>query len=116
MLPQGQFVFEQAGAVIGSDAGSTATARTNDPVFALDAIGSREIVTLLDRDIAVIKAATRGPEQERAAQIHFTRRAHVVVWDSILVTSVDDDYRLDLRDSNGKVIATIHVDRPRRDV
>gem|GEM_PF-675480 len=63
-------------------------------------------------DLLVQKVTSPNGVTVRALQ--FSPRAHVAVWDSLIATAVSDRYQIDLRQTNGHIVASFGVERPRR--
>jgi hypothetical protein len=116
MLRDGSAVLEQGGAMFGDEGKPGEITRIDDPIVVLDRANSTEIARIPDREIAVLATRYQDGPSASSFPIRFSRRAHVVVWDSVIATTSDDSYRIDLRSRDGKIRSAIQIPRPRRAV
>jgi hypothetical protein len=89
---------------------------------------SQATVTLISPDRRRVKVVAKVPDMEMALIVShyhkkpmtvshplgFSKSALVVVWDSAIVTSSNDDYAVDLRTRDGRIVSRIRVPRTRR--
>jgi predicted DsbA family dithiol-disulfide isomerase len=91
--------------------------RSSASVGVLPPSGAGTVIARIP-DVEIVNLETRyeGTRGTEARPLHLSRRAHISVWDTTIVTGTGDGYRLDLRDRTGRIYASIVVDVPRRAV
>jgi hypothetical protein len=96
---------------------ATANRITRPPVdlLALDLRRSeaQDIVSLPDLELVLRQHRIQGKEGTKSDVLGFTRRAHALVWDTVIATGVGEGYTIDLRRSDGKILSRLQVRRPR---
>lgn len=114
-LPGGRLVLTDAGVIQPGVRGRVT--RTSASIFVL-APGSpgRSVAHIPDLDVAVVSASWRGRPSEMTAPIGFSRTAQTIVWDTLIATSTEVGYGLDLRNSEGRIVRRLTVAAPRRSV
>lgn len=112
-LPAGRFVLFAPGLVQDGIPGRNSRATAS--VLLLDPTGTvRSIATLPDLEITVVESRYGGRRQEILAPLGNSRLAQAIVWDTLIGTTSQDAFSVDLRTAEGKVVSSLRVQRPRR--
>lgn len=74
----------------------------------------RPLAALPDLDLEVVATNYRGKAGRTPDMIRHSPMAHVAAWDTVVVTARSDAYRVDLRDSTGRIQRQLRVVLPRR--
>jgi hypothetical protein len=77
---------------------------------------ARVVAQLPDFETVLFQTRYEGGPGEESVPLGFSRTAHAIVWDSVIVTAVGEGYRLDLRNGAGRVVAQLSVAVSRRPV
>ena len=112
VLPGGRLVLSSAG-IVGrqpprSEALVTVASLTGDT--------AREVARIPDLELVMVETRYRGRVRNLAQPLQLTRRASIVVWDTVIAVATGDGYRIDLLSSSGKTVGSIRMDRARRAV
>jgi predicted DsbA family dithiol-disulfide isomerase len=112
-MPNGDVILYQAGRVQPTQ--SDGIVRTKASVLRLTAGGAISEIAVVP-DLEVTQQATQyfGKPGRSTELLDFTRRGHVQVWDSSLVTASGDGYSFDVRGGAGQLLSRVVVGRPRR--
>jgi hypothetical protein len=117
MLPGNRLVIHAGGAVMGEGRpDSIVRPQRSVAIVDLARESMRKIATLPDRELTLMAVNYHGKSEAMSWPVYFGRRAHVAVWDTVVVTATGDGYTIDLRDSDGRVFSRITASRPRRKV
>ena len=116
VLPDGRLVVHNVG--LGRTGVEDSVVRPPVPVVVLDlASGSAQtIAEVPDLEIVRVETRFRGVTRRMDAALGFGRHAHVVVWDSTIVTGTGDGYALDVRAPDGHVLHRLRLQQTRRQV
>jgi len=74
----------------------------------------RQVVVLDDLEVAMQELTLAGQTRRTPVPLGFSRAAQVVVWDTLLATTSQDRYQVDIRNAEGKVLSRLLVRQPRR--
>lgn len=112
-LPDGRLVMHSASLPSGV---SDRITRPAVPVVLVDGTtgARREIALVPGREVVKVEAHSRGHRRLVMDVLRFGRSAHVIVWDSLIVTAAGEGYVIDVRRTDGRVALQIRVRRPRR--
>jgi hypothetical protein len=113
-LRNGTIVLHHGGALTDGAGKPNAIVRNETPVVMLDSAEIHSVTRIKDLEVAVVPSRFKGQSLMSTTPIRLTRRARVVVWDSLVATSDEEEYRIDLRAQDGRIIAAIKVPITRR--
>jgi predicted DsbA family dithiol-disulfide isomerase len=114
-FPDGRIVLTSAGRVERAVPGSRTRSLASLVVLRTGARG-QTIARVPDVETVTMETRYEGQRGAETLPLRFSRLAHVAVWDTILVVATGENYRLDFRNSAGRLFSTISVDRSRRPV
>jgi hypothetical protein len=114
-LPGGRAVLSSAGYLREGRVGRVE--RPPMSVFVLPPSGEARVVAQVP-GLETVTVATRyeGRAGIEAMALGFARSAHVLTWDTLIVTGSGEAYRLEMRNADGRVIQILSVAVPRRAV
>jgi hypothetical protein len=86
-------------------------------VSVVDSAGNTtHVADIPDLEVIEMDIEQRGRKVRETFFLAYGRFANVMVWDSSIVTSSGDGYRIDLRNAGGQVFSRLVVERPARAV
>lgn len=115
-LPGNRLVMHSFSTVRSATADTVA--RPLAPLGVLDAgrDSAREIARIPGHDMVTFETRFRGRPMRQRMTIRFAREAHAIVWDTLIATGSGEGYVIDLRDADGRIVASLRVRAPRRPV
>lgn len=115
VLPDGRVITCYEGIVSGLPQGAVPEKiiRQTAPLLALDVEHQtvEKLASLTDIEVFVRPHTQLGKTRMETDFVGFGRRAHAVVWDSVIATAEGDGYVIDLRDARGRIIGRISSPR-----
>ena len=116
MLRTGELVVSTAG-LLQSTKVDTVTRPPASVVLVTPKSGTTRVVASLpDAEIVRIQTNMRGRARMESMPLRFSRSAMAIAWDTVIATGTGDGYRIDLRDTTGRIQSSLRVPVARRPV
>ena len=114
-LPEGRIVLYSFGRLQQGVIGKLIRQRAQLAVLGPDG-PARIVASIPDVVVTDVPTHYEGKPGFETVAVGFSPEAKVVVWDTLIATSTNDQYRIDLRNGDGAIISTLAMPQPRRPV
>lgn len=117
LLRSGEMVLSASGRVQSAPSDRPIRPKATVSLLSATADSARAIAEIGDLDIALMQMRYNGGQAEaNTVVLRFTRSAIAVAWDTVIATSGEEGYTIDLRDPSGRIRSSIRVPLARRPV